>query len=90
MPVVSHFMYGSLTPLPAERLSYSSETFNNPHTHAKSYHQARITPTVNPATRPAPNQYLCVRVGVCVCMGMFVCVYKWLLISLSHSIIAGW
>jgi len=33
MPVVSHFIHGSLTPLPAERLSYSSETFNNTHTH---------------------------------------------------------
>lgn len=45
----------------------------------KSYHQARITPTVNPATRPAPNQYLsavvCTCTSLCVAMCACVCVH---------------
>lgn len=36
-PVVSHFIHSSLTSLPAERLSYSSETFNNSHTQSQSH-----------------------------------------------------
>lgn len=69
-PVVSHFIHSSLTSLPAERLSYSSETFNNTHTQSQ------------PCNTPS-NQSIPVH-----CCG-YVNVYAWLLISLSHSIIAG-
>lgn len=70
-PVISHFIRGSLTSLPAERLSYSSETFNNTHTqsqshartHAKSYHQAELHP---PLTLQHAQQPINTRPPLCV------------------------